>query len=553
MKKEEKIFLKPEDDIDEVVDKIKDSKASKVILNIPEGSVLKSSLDNFHTLKRESLQEDKDLLIESVDPHIEELADLSKIDSLNPVFGKKERMVSDIIPRSKLEGGSSNKKQQIKNNEFFSGDFKKKRKKKTKSWFSKIFKTSKTSKKPKKKKSKSKNKKDWINLRWIVKKWLPISIALLILGGLYFVGFYILPQAEITINLNETEVPVDQSVRISTDISTTTFDDTGDFDLSVPGEIIISSKNTQMKFEASEERDVERKAKGEVTIYNEYGDESITLVENTRLETPDGRIFLTDQSVTVPPAVVEGDDITPSTVEVSVTASEAGQDYNINPSSDEEWSIPGFREAGLTAMYEGFYAIPDGEMTGGFIGYTQDPTEDDIENATQSVRDTLRSMLENEVLITGASDFRILDEASEFQVIDENVNREVDESGNFSVFGQAQIRNFAFKGEEFKKSLFDASSDIDYPVIFTEEDFNYDNIEIDWDNGVMTFDVEGFIYVKPKIDTDSFTSEILGKGKQDIRSTLDTLPNLKSAKVSLWPFWVKTVPNSENKVNITIK
>lgn len=553
MAKEEKIFLKPKDDIEEVIDKVKNSKASKVILNIPEGSVLKSSLDNFHTLKRESLQADKDLLIESVDPHIEELADLSKIDSLNPVFGKKERMVADIIPKSKLEGSSSSKKQQIKNNEFFSGNFKKKKKKKEKSWFSKIFKRSKNkkSKKKKKTKKKSKSKRDWINLKWIAKKWVSITITLLTLGVLYFIGFYILPQAEIMVNINRTEALVDYSVQVNTDISTTTSND-GDFDLTIPGEIIISNKNTQMKFEASEERNVERKAKGDLVIYNKF-EEDIPLVENTRFRSPDGNIYKTDNAITLPAADTSGDSVSPSQVNVSVTAEEAGEDYNINPSSDERWKMPGLQENGFNERYQKTYAIPEGRMTGGLIGYAKDPTDEDINNATESVINTLTNLLKNEVLITGTSDFRVLDEASEFQIIDENVNREVDEDGNFSVFANAEMKNFAFKDQELKKTLFNEASDIKYPVRFIEENLNYENINIDWDNGIMTFDVSGSIYVKPKVDTDEFTSKVLGKGKQEISSVLDSIPDLDNAKVSLWPFWVKSVPLKASKVNITIK
>lgn len=554
MAKEEKIFLKPDDDINEVIEKIKGSKASKVILNIPEGSVLKSSLDNFHTLKRESLQADKDLLIESVDPHIEELADLSKIDSLNPVFGKKEKIVADIIPRSKLQGSSPTKEQKIKNNDFFSGDFKKRKPKKKKSWFSNLFTSSKKKKSKRKTKTKSKKKKgDWINLKWITKRWVSISVTLIVLGSLYFVGFYLLPQADISVNLNDQKLSINESVKVDTNISTTTFNKTGSFSLSIPGEIITSKKNTQMKFEASEERDVERKAKGDVWVYNEYGDESITLVEETRFKRSDGKIYKTDKAITVPPADTSGDTIKPSKIKVSVTASEPGEEYNIEPSSDEKWTIPGFKEAGLTEMYNGFYAQPDGNMTGGLIGYAKDPTEEDIENAKESIRDTLKGLLQSEVLITGASDFRVLDEASEFEILDEDVNREVDKDGKFSVFAKAQARNFVFKGEVLKDSLLEISSDFDYPVNVIEESLNYKNINVDWDKGEMTFDVEGSIIVKPKVNPEEFTADVLGKGKSEIEPIFNEVPNLKSAKVSLWPFWVTEVPMKESKVNITIK
>ena len=101
MKSEKKIFLDQHDDLDVVVDRLIKTQAHIVILNLPRDSVLGTSLDNFHVLKRESVTAGKELFIESVDDHVLELASLAKLRATNPIFKRNERIVSDILPKFK--------------------------------------------------------------------------------------------------------------------------------------------------------------------------------------------------------------------------------------------------------------------------------------------------------------------------------------------------------------------------------------------------------------------------------------------------------------------
>ena len=86
-----------------MVDKLIKAKVHKVIINIPNGSVLGSSINNFAILRREAATAGKEIMVESVDEHILELAAVSKIKAINPVFQKRERTVSDIVPRGSLK------------------------------------------------------------------------------------------------------------------------------------------------------------------------------------------------------------------------------------------------------------------------------------------------------------------------------------------------------------------------------------------------------------------------------------------------------------------
>ena len=99
---EKKIFLERGQDLEETLKFLKENPAERVILNVPKNSVLGARLNNFQILKKESVSAGKELLVESIDEHILELAGLAGITALNPFFRIKERVVSDILPRGAL-------------------------------------------------------------------------------------------------------------------------------------------------------------------------------------------------------------------------------------------------------------------------------------------------------------------------------------------------------------------------------------------------------------------------------------------------------------------
>jgi len=80
-----------------VVEKIIDSDAKEVVLNVPRFSKIAESLANFHLIKREAKLLEKKIIVESVDDKVIELAELAGIESLNPILSKSRKQFSDII------------------------------------------------------------------------------------------------------------------------------------------------------------------------------------------------------------------------------------------------------------------------------------------------------------------------------------------------------------------------------------------------------------------------------------------------------------------------
>ena len=536
--KEQKIFLKKEDNLQTAVKKLVKSRADKVILNIPRDSVLSSSADNFHTLKRESIMADKDLVIESSDLSVQEFADAAKIDVVNPVFGRRKKLISDIIPKSKkaeIISPTLNFRKDIADykadNEFLSGYAKKEQSPRASMKWA------------------NSRKKRRLN---IVKHRVSFAVVIMALLVGSFASFNILPRATVVVTLKRTLISFEESVKAATNIYEEDFSINGP--IFIPGELISAKKNLEMRFAATGEEKIEKKATGKIFIYNELSSMPQVLVQRTRFITPDGKIYRLTKRVIVPGAKVTGGEVSPSSIEVEVIADKAGQKYNINPNSEEIWRIPGFKEAGLDDRYRGFYGKPSGPFAGGFSGIAKVPTEEDIEKGRNVMVSVLTDTLGRQMIIMERPEFTLLNEASDFEITTENIEETADERGEFGIFSEARARRLVFEESSLQNILVDKLvPQLDFEFKIVESELVYKDVEINWLDGRMNFIVEGKMVLETSISKDVLRAQLLGREELVIRSVIFNIPGLEKAKVSLWPFWVKSVPKNPEKIKITFE
>jgi len=109
MNKIKKIYVNKSDEPTLIAEKIIDTDAGEIVLNIPKFSKIADSLANFHLIKREAEALDKKVIIESVDDKVIELCGISGIEAVNPFFVKSRRQFSDIVIQK--SSGSSSKKE----------------------------------------------------------------------------------------------------------------------------------------------------------------------------------------------------------------------------------------------------------------------------------------------------------------------------------------------------------------------------------------------------------------------------------------------------------
>ena len=83
-------------------------------------------------------------------------------------------------------------------------------------------------------------------------------------------------------------------------------------------------------FEAKTVGYTESRARGMITIFNNFGTSPQTLIKTTRFESKlTGLVFRLQETITVPGAVKQGDKLIPGSIKTEVVADEIGEKYNI--------------------------------------------------------------------------------------------------------------------------------------------------------------------------------------------------------------------------------
>jgi len=545
-----KITVNKSDEVAIIVEKIIDTSDDEVTLSVPRFSHLGESLSNFHLLKREADALDKKILIESVDDHVIELAEMSGLPAVNPFFAKNKRQFSDIVaPKAGTAAKSKKRKipilQEAKerpvpvqrvskiipsmNEERDAYKFDLAELERS---ASELEKTSRFS-----------VSVPSVSLPRFRKSFVWWGIGILAAGLFVFGAVRVLPRASVIIEAQTQEWSYNDSVVTDkaavTDVSK----------MAAPNQVFSQKNNIQLKFPATGRRQVERKAGGTVTVYNSYSSDPQPLVEQTRFMTPDGKIFRLTKTITVPGAKIIEGKIVPSNIDAAVVADQAGPDYNVAPV--KLFTIPGFKG---TPKYQSFYAESKSDMTGGFIGEIAYPTDADARDAKAKAQTELENALKTTLLTQIPKEFKVLDGATRYRVLDQKVDAEAGQDGNFGVFTEAQMTIIGFKEEDMKMLLEKrAKRDNGEEFEVRSSQLEYGLARADFDKGVLSFPVNYKAVLARRIDTDELRKNILGKSESELKLTVFALPGLKSATISLWPFWVQTVPIDSDKVTVEVR
>jgi hypothetical protein len=376
--------------------------------------------------------------------------------------------------------------------------------------------------------------------------------AFFFLSMLYYLGFVFLAKAQINITTNKIEMPFSGVILVDTNVST--------IDLNkaiIPGNPFVFKAEENQEFSSTGQGKDERKAKGIITIYNNYSTSPQILVATTRFETPDHKIFRLDSRIVIPGATTKNGEIVPSTIDVKVTADKSGPDYNIEACNlpDCKFTIPGFEGA---PKFDGFYGISTKAMTEGTLASVSLITLEDLKNAEEiisnKVIDSINKDLENKIpkepkelkVLPGAQSASLTNLTS-----DANAG---DFREKFSVNAQTEVKVIAFDEDNIIKYI--------QEILEKDKDENYDYCQIpeleylelktNFTEGTMKMSVKTNQIVCHKLSLDKIKQDVVGKNREELNQIFQSNPGIKSVEVTFWPFWVRKVPSSLDKINLLV-
>ncbi len=505
MKSETKIFLDKKDELDKVVSYIEETSAEEVIVNFPKNSQIGMSVAHFKTLKKTAEQLGKQLMIESIDDVVLDLAKEANIKAVNPIFKSREK-ITDIITRNNTDDENAETEEDAEEE-------------------------------PQEKHSLPFNRILWIAGTLII-------LAVSGLGG-FELTTKILPKAQVSLILEKKNFDFEENIEISSKATQPDFSD--ETKIIIPGELLTAKKNLEMKFPSTGKKSVETKATGFLTVYTNYDNKLQVLVASTRFQSPDGKIFRLNEQIIVPGAKTENGKLTPLGIEVAVTADKTGDEYNLPPTA--LWKIPGFEG---TPRYQGFYAESKSAMSGGFKGEVAGLGDEDLKKAKEDVAKTLKDVLKGQMIIALKTGFKLMDEASSFKVVKIEPQFSENDAKNFSLWGEGQMKQLIFDEKTLKNAIVEKiKKSAGENFRLKDLIMKYGEIKVvALEDGKLDFKVAGSAVLEYDVNVNELKNKIFGADEKEFRATIFNIKGLEKANLLLSPFWVRNIPENPSKVEI---
>jgi hypothetical protein len=370
-------------------------------------------------------------------------------------------------------------------------------------------------------------------------------IVIFIAASLFLYLF--LPKAKVTVFFKTKSQSIDAEITASIKEESVNLD--GKL---IPAKLISFTDEFSKKFQSSSEKAASsRKARGTITIYNEYSTASQPLIATTRFLSSDGKLFRLVSGVTIPGMTRIGSEIKPGAVEAEVVADEAGDDFNIGPAS---FSIPGFQGSGAE-KYSKFYAKSFKSMLGGGSGSetAKAVSSGDIESAKKEVFSEFEEMSKQKIKDQSGDGYVISNDALNISDVKYSASNSAgDLTNEFAVSVTAKINAIVFAEKDMKevvKKMLEKSSAERLGITEKTLALDYGKSDADFTNGIILVRVHGEGKTESGVDLENLKKGILGKTNEELEAYLKTYPDFYKADVEYWPSFInKKMPIYESRL-----
>ncbi len=299
---------------------------------------------------------------------------------------------------------------------------------------------------------------------------------------------------------------------------------------------------------------VDKKASGQITVYNSHSVVSQKLISSTRFESPTGLIFRIPSAVVVPGFTKNAKgEITPGRVEVTVIADQPGSNYNLGL---VDWTIPGFKN---DPKYKNFIGKSKTPMTGGASGERRvaDKTDEakTREELKQVLTDKLKARAQSELLDTFVLYPNSL--AIQFSSADSITPGEALATEMVEVKEQAKLWAVIFNRSEFESYLIKRKK-VDLKEVYeivniTDLKFNMsatDLARLNSNPDKLDFSLIGEANLVASFNRQELVTKLLGLKKSDYSKVFQTYLAIKSASAVFKPPWINHFPTDPKKITI---
>ena len=374
-----------------------------------------------------------------------------------------------------------------------------------------------------------------------------IVVVAVVLFLLIFSSFIIFSGATITLTPRNQTVSVDDTFSAHKRAL--------DKQAELPFDIMTIEEMAEKAVPATGSETIHQKSSGEIIVYNNYSVQTQKFVKNTRFETPDGKIYRVQKSISVPGKTGSGSSVAPGSVIATVYADEEGETFNIGLS---DFTLPGLKG---TPMFGGIYARSKTPMAGGFSGVRKIISDTDRQAAEIELRKITQDKLTERVRQEKPEGFVLYDDgiATEFISDSKESGASAANANTVTMRMRAILRGVMFNESDLSQYIARKTVDNFDGGVVTIPDIaslrfvllNKEKLSL-VDAQSISFGLSGPSRIVWSVDADSLKEKLAGTPKIDFQKIMGSFLNIERAEVSIKPFWKTSFPENSQKIKVEI-
>ena len=353
--------------------------------------------------------------------------------------------------------------------------------------------------------------------------------SFLLLIGLWFIAFRVLPNGVVKVRLQTDKVGVQETVTISNTFSNSNFSSN-----QLKAQKATVEKKISQEVNTTGKKNIGEKAVGTVVVSNQNSSTTENFQAGTQFRSGNGLTFIADEAFSVGPASVDDGDVVPGRGVANVTAESEGDEYNL--SSGADLSI---------VNSSGSFGAEIQEVEGGTTEEVEVVAKVDIDDFIESLKQPADDEIDAELERQFDQTMLVLDDTSSVEVLQVSSSPEVgQEAEKTTVSATVTYSVFAISKEDVEAL---AKAKIKLDPEGGEKLYSVDSSAINAkttekiENGLIV-DVSIDSFIGPELDETVLAADIKGLRFSAALDVLREKPGIVDAQIELAPFWVNKVP-----------
>lgn len=368
------------------------------------------------------------------------------------------------------------------------------------------------------------------------------GVVFVLLGIGWYVAFFVMPKASVTIKSDNQTVTVDFPFTASTVAKTLDKEKA-----IVPAILKQTTKTDTEKVQATGKKDIGQKASGTVRFTTTTN--CVTLVSDVAAGvtiTSGGFNFVSTAGGSFSISGISGGKCVFTTGIVTVVAAASGDSYNLNARNYAVSGLPNVTAQGS-------------DMSGGTSKIVTVVSQDDVNSAKNKLADKSKDVSKKE-LSDGFKKDNLFILTETFAFTDPAVTTSPnvgDESSDVSVTSVITYSMLGIKREDLNSLVVaNANKQIDT----SKQNISSDGLDSavfrlndKGDGKVQKLNVQSEAETGSHIDQEALKKQIAGKKSGDIQTMIQAYPGVKEVNARFSPFWVSRAPKNTKRITITVE